>query len=121
VAMMAHAVSDGCSAGLIASMTQNLSATTSSGLPAALPLPASLDLTAALPLCEALRTLLEEGAMRLDARDVERISTPCLQVLAAAASSARARGIAFRLERASVVLAEAITDLGLATAIPIED
>lgn len=102
-------------------MMQTPPFTSSPAIPEALPLPASLDLIAALPLCQALRERLEAGEMHLDASAVERVSTPCLQVLAAAASSARKRGIAFRLEGASAVLVEAISDLGLATAIPIED
>lgn len=89
--------------------------------PPGLPLPASLDLNAAASLCEALRARLEDGDVLIDARAVERVSTPCLQLLAAAAASARARGVAFRLNQAPPVLTEAITDLGLSAAIPVED
>ncbi|WP_216839599.1 STAS domain-containing protein [Falsiroseomonas tokyonensis] len=83
-------------------------------------LPASLDLTQAEPLCQALRERLQDPAIWLDGGAVERISTPCLQLLAAAHASAQARGIPFRLRGASAVLASAIADLGLSTAIPLE-
>ncbi|WP_439598646.1 STAS domain-containing protein [Falsiroseomonas sp.] len=83
-------------------------------------LPASLDLTQAEPLCQALRERLQDSALCLEGSAVERVSTPCLQLLAAAHASARARGIPFRLHGASAVLVAAIADLGLSTAIPLE-
>lgn len=83
-------------------------------------MPASLDLTAAVPLCGALLGRLEAGVLELDGSGVERVSTPCLQVLAAAAASAREKGVAFLLRGASAPLSEAILDLGLVAAIPIE-
>lgn len=84
-------------------------------------LPDLLDLTAADPLCQAFRERLQDGALILDGGRVARVSTPCLQVLVAAAASARAGGIGFRLRHASPVLSAAITDLGLAAALPLED
>lgn len=90
------------------------------GDPAVLSLPPSLDLTAAASLREALLVRLEAGGVDLDAGAVERVSTPGLQVLAAAAASARARGAAFRLRDVPAALADAIRDLGLAAAIPTE-
>jgi chemotaxis protein CheX len=84
-------------------------------------LPPSLDLTEAEGLCQALRDRLHEGALLLDASMVERISTPCLQVLAAAAASAMRRGAEFRLRHASTAFSAAIADLGLTAAIPFED
>lgn len=90
------------------------------GDPAVLPLPSSLDLTAAASLREALLARLETGGVDLDAGAVERVSTPGLQVLAAAAASARARGAAFRLRGVPAALADAIRDLGLGAAIPTE-
>lgn len=85
-----------------------------------LTLPASLDLTGAEALRDALRAGLQEGALRLDGAAVERVSTPCLQVLAAAVASARGAGIDFRLASASPVLRAAIADLDLCAAIPEE-
>jgi len=49
----------------------------------------------------------------LDGSRVERISTPCIQILIAALKSAEARGTRFRLSNPSNVLAEALVDLGL--------
>ena len=49
----------------------------------------------------------------LDGSRVERISTPCIQILIAALKSAEARGTPFRLSNPSNVLAEALVDLGL--------
>lgn len=89
--------------------------------PGWLDLPASLDLTGAEALRGALLPgLLESGGILLDGRAVERVTTPCLQVLAAAAATARARALPFRLRGVSVALAEAIEDLGLSDAIPHE-
>ena len=79
-------------------------------------LAASLDLTAAEPLRAAAQEGLGLGAAAFDGSAVERVSTPCLQVLAATALAARERGIGFRLVNPSVVLAEAIEDLGLSAA-----
>ncbi|MFC7478224.1 STAS domain-containing protein [Dankookia sp. GCM10030260] len=84
-------------------------------------LPDMLDLTAADPLCHALRERLHDGVLILDGSRTARISTPCLQVLAAAAASAGATGIGFRLRHASPVLSAAISDLGLAAVLPHED
>ncbi|TPG45754.1 STAS domain-containing protein [Roseomonas nepalensis] len=83
-------------------------------------LPSSLDLNAASLLREGLLVRLEAGGLELEAGAVERVSTPGLQVLAAAAASARARGAAFRLRGVPAALADAIRDLDLAAAIPTE-
>jgi anti-anti-sigma regulatory factor len=83
-------------------------------------LPPVLDLTAAEPLCSQLRAALDAGPVLLDAGAVERIATPCLQVLAAAAASARAQGLGFRLRDAGGVVAAAITALGLDAVLPVE-
>ena len=85
-----------------------------------LSLPDLLDLTAAEPLCRMLRDRLGDGDLTMDGARVARISTPCLQVLVAAAATARARGIGFRLRHASPVLTEAVADLGLTAVLPIE-
>jgi anti-anti-sigma regulatory factor len=89
--------------------------------PAPLALPALLDLTAAEPLCRSLREALGIGPLLLDGAAVERISTPCLQVLASAAATAAVQGLPFRLRAASPVLSAAIAGLGLGAAIPCED
>ncbi len=76
-----------------------------------------LDLAAAEPLATVLRAMLPDGPIRVDGGAVERVTTPCLQVLAAAAATARARGIVFRLENASAAMVDAIEDLGLGKAL----
>ncbi len=84
---------------------------------AAMRLPASLDTGAAQELLDGLRTGLADGALVLDGSAVERVSVPCLQILAAAA---REGGAALRIAGPSPALAAAIADLGLADAIPLE-
>lgn len=88
---------------------------------AALRLPASLDATAA----EALHGLLHErieqdSALILEGEAVERVSTPCLQVLAAAAIGARARKLAFSLQAPSAILQTAANDIGFACVLGLE-
>jgi chemotaxis protein CheX len=77
-------------------------------------LPPSLDLLAAGPLCRQLQERLLSGApMMLDGGAVDRVSTPCLQLLVASRRSAEARGLRFELREPSPVLSEALADLGL--------
>lgn len=76
-------------------------------------LPASLDIGGAEPLQTALRGLLLDGAVRVDGSQVERISTPCLQVIAAAVTASRAMGREPALINPSPVMLGAIADLGL--------
>ena len=77
-------------------------------------LPPSLDLPSAKPLCQQLQAkVLSTEPILLDGSRVERISTPCIQILVAALKSAEARGTPFRLSNPSKVLAEALLDLGL--------
>lgn len=49
----------------------------------------------------------------LDGVDVECFSTPCAQILIAAARTAEASGVPFRLENASPDLLAALDDLGV--------
>ncbi len=84
-------------------------------------LPAILDLAAAEPLARVLEAQLASGNLQVDGSAVERVATPCLQVLAAATVSATRRGQAFLVRRPSEVLQAAIADLGLIHAIPTED
>ena len=78
-------------------------------------LPRSLDLVAAAPLREMLRARLHAGApLVLNAGDVERVSTACVQVLLAAAAAAGARNLPFTLRDASPALVMAAQDLGVA-------
>jgi len=81
-------------------------------------LPAVLDLAAAEELSRTLVGRLTEGGIEIEGSAVERVATPCLQVLAAAAASARGQHHPFRLCRPSAALQAAISDLGLDAAIP---
>lgn len=85
-----------------------------------LALSACLDIAAAEGLLTRLRTALHDGAVRLDGSQVERVSTPCMQVLAAAATAARQTGVPFQVVSASPALCSAVADLGLTDAIPLE-
>ena len=78
------------------------------------PLPSSLDRLAAEALCHRLQDKVLAGQpVLLDGSAVDRVSTPCIQILVAALKGANARGIPFKLDAPSQVLIEAITDLGL--------
>ena len=60
-------------------------------------LPALLDLAAARTLCQSLRQrLLGNEPVILDGSGVERVSTPGVQILLAAAAEARTRGLRFQ-------------------------
>lgn len=88
--------------------------------PQALPLASVLDLTTIEELYDALRDRSASAAFILDGSAVERITTPCLQLLAAAAKSASQSDMAFKLKNPSPTLIAAIQDLGLANSIPYE-
>lgn len=76
-------------------------------------LPQILDLTRAKPLRDTLAGLLGERALILDAGAVQRMSTPCAQVLLATGRSAAAAGTSFKILNASAVFRTALADLGL--------
>lgn len=79
-----------------------------------LELPPILDMAVAgsLKVC-----LLEAVALAkplvIDAAQVERLSTPCIQVLVAAGTALQEAGIGFSLHRPSEAFADAFNDLGL--------
>lgn len=99
-----------------------LSAPTATSAYPALRLAALLDLTAANALHRQLQDVAEHGGpLCIEGEDVERVSTPCLQLLVAAAIGARAHGQAFQMIAPSAVLANAIADLGLAHVLGMED
>jgi len=72
-----------------------------------------LDLPQAKFLKDDLVRLLERTPVVLDAGAVERMSTPCAQVLLAAGRAAAAAGTEFQIVNASEVFRTAIADLGL--------
>ena len=79
-----------------------------------LPLQASLDLVAAMRLKEQTsEAIASSTSVVIDASAVERITTPCVQVLVAAAHSAAAQGGTFAVGRASEAFKAAFLDLGL--------
>ncbi len=84
-------------------------------------LPPSLDLSASETLQHDLAAALDDGGIALDGTQVERVATPCLQVLAAAAITARDRRRPFQLCRPSDALKAAIADLGLGKIISFGD
>jgi len=77
------------------------------------PLPQTLDLVEAQVLCDRMRGMLKEGPVVLDASAVERMSTPCAQVLLATGYAADSAGISLQFTNPSDVFRGALTDLGL--------
>lgn len=85
-------------------------------------LPAQLDLTAAPSLHRLLReTIDSSGDLKLDAEAVGVVTSPCLQVLAAAALTQRARGRTLTVTLASPAFRRAIEELDLARVLPLPD
>jgi anti-anti-sigma regulatory factor len=85
---------------------------------AILRLPPVLDSGGAEGLRRGLQeSLARSGGVAVQGGDVERVSTACLQVLVAAARTARSRGQTFRLEAASSCLHTALEELGLSAVI----
>jgi chemotaxis protein CheX len=76
-------------------------------------LPQVLDLTQAQNLRDTMVARLSDGPRILDASAVERMSTPCAQVLLAAGRAADLAGSAFQIINASDVFRTALADLGL--------
>jgi|SRR5690348_10680053 len=86
-----------------------------------LALPPMLDAQAAEDLLAQLRDRVLAGLpVVVTGATVERVATPALQVLVAAARDARARRVPFRLATPSDCLADAIASLGLQAELPIE-
>lgn len=79
-------------------------------------MPSVADLRHAASLRDALEAAWEEGGLLIvRAQDVERISTPCIQVLISAARTVAQEGAAdrFRVVAPSPEFREAFQDLGL--------
>jgi anti-anti-sigma regulatory factor len=77
-------------------------------------LPPVLDLAGAELLHQQLRAACaQDSGIALNGAEVERVSTACLQVMAAAARSMRDRGLPFTLDAPSPALSAALADLGL--------
>lgn len=79
-----------------------------------LKLPPVLDLLAATGLREAIReTVVLGGRLELDAAEVERMSTPCIQVLAAGGQALVQAGQELVVEHPSEIFMNSFYDLGL--------
>lgn len=77
-------------------------------------LPRELDLLAAEALrAELLNCWQKDGSLLLDGGEVERVSTPCVEVLVAAANAFKESGRQFELSEPSASLCEAFDALGL--------
>jgi len=77
-------------------------------------LPQALDLLAAQSLKEKLLELFDqEGDLVIDGSNVERITTPCVEVLVAANSAYSQVERAFQIDNPSEYLTEAFVTLGL--------
>jgi anti-anti-sigma regulatory factor len=72
-----------------------------------------LDLVQALHLRDDMLRLAGDDCILLDAAVVERMSTPCAQILLAAGRAARASDKSFKITNASEVFRTAIAALGL--------
>jgi anti-anti-sigma regulatory factor len=82
-------------------------------------LPAVADLTEAGPLKERLEKALATGSgLTVDASAVQRVSSPCLQVLVAGVSAfAKAGGAALKISNPSEAFRETASVLGLMNAL----
>lgn len=88
------------------------------GKSVALSLSSVVDILAAPVLHAALLKALERRRpIVIDAAPVERISTPAIQVLLAAAKAADAAKLDFRVESPSPAVVSAFADLGLTPAL----
>ena len=89
------------------------SAAGSAGVGGAHLLPQMLDLVQAMQLRDDMMRLVGADSVLLDAGAVERMSTPCAQILLAAARAAGASRKPFKITNASETFRTAIADLGL--------
>ena len=82
-------------------------------------LPAVADLTSARPLKEQLMQFFTAGAsVTIDASEVQRLSSPCLQVLVAGKQSfAKAGGASLVITNPSDAFRETVSVLGLMDAL----
>ncbi|MFC3050818.1 STAS domain-containing protein [Kordiimonas pumila] len=79
-------------------------------------LPQVLDLLAAQGLKDKLLEFFDlEGDLLIEGSDVERISTPCIEVLVAAQKAFKNAERAFQIKNPSEYLSEAFETLGLGT------
>lgn len=73
-----------------------------------------LDMRVAEPLLDAFRQAADHGGeLVIDCSMVERISTPCVQILLAAAKEMESRNVPFSLKAPTDTFVQAFDDLGL--------
>ena len=72
-----------------------------------------LDITKAKDLQSNLLDCIKNGSVLIDGSDVERIATPCVQLILAAARDCEAAGSPFRILNISEAFKAALVDLGL--------
>ncbi len=73
-----------------------------------------LDIRAAEPLKDVLRKALSKGKpLAVDAASIERMSTPCIQILIAAATAMKDTDTAFTLMSPSDAFIDSFNELGL--------
>lgn len=79
-----------------------------------LSLVASMDLRAAEPLLHSFHEIMVQGGkVVVDASAVDRLSTPCVQILLSAAQHMEQHGIPFVIKSPSDAFVSAFDDLGL--------
>lgn len=77
-------------------------------------LPAQLDIRAVEQFFDRLRTIAEEADVAMiDASKVERITTPCVQIVLSLSKTLEENGGRLKLKAASDVFHNAFADLGL--------
>lgn len=75
---------------------------------------ASMDLRAAEPLLHSFHEIMAQGGkVVIDASAVDRLSTPCVQILLSAAQHMEQHGISFVIKAPSDSFVTAFDDLGL--------
>ena len=86
--------------------------------PVTVPLSPVLDITASEPLRDSLLEASASGRkVVIDASAVERLSTPCIQVILAAGRSFKEQGLEYSLFSPSETFVSAFDDLGLFAAL----
>jgi anti-anti-sigma regulatory factor len=79
-------------------------------------LPARLSINSAAELRKNLMNLLDgNGSIEIDASEVERITTPCIQIIIAMEKSTASAGRKFKVVNPSAAFSDAFATLGLSS------
>jgi anti-anti-sigma regulatory factor len=85
----------------------------SSSIEAAIALPAKLDVSSAVTLCAELKQAVSSTKnLVLDAANVEKLTTPCVQLLLSAAASLKAKQGTMKIQNLSGDMRAVFVDLG---------